>query len=142
MTTPTYTRNEAALTQAVERWNAGDLDGYLRIYDDGIRLHGYTPQPMDKTAVRAFYEGIFAALPENHLELHETFGVDDRLCCRYTLSGKHEGDFLGVPATGTQITIPGITILHFREGRCVERWLSADMLGVLIQIGAVAPPPT
>lgn len=142
MTTSTYTRNVTALTQAVERWNAGDLDGYLTIYDDGIRLHGVSPQPMDKAAVRAFYEGMFAALPANRLEVHEIFGVDDRLSCRYTLSGKHAGTFLGVPATGIQVAIPGITILHFREGRCVERWSSADMLGALVQIGAVAPPPT
>jgi steroid delta-isomerase-like uncharacterized protein len=140
MTASTYVRNEAALTQAVDRWNAGDLDGYLRFYDDGIRVHGIAQQPMDKAAVRVFYEGLFAAFPGNRLDVHETFGVDDRLTCRFTLSGKHGGTFLGVPATGTQIVLPGITIMHFRDGRCVERWSSADMLGLLVQIGAVPPP--
>jgi steroid delta-isomerase-like uncharacterized protein len=140
MTTSTYERNEAALAQAVERWNAGDLDGYLTFYDDSIRWHGNGPQPMGKAAVRAFYEGILAAFSENRLDVHETFGVDDRLTCRYTLSGKHAGTFLGVPATGTQVAIPGITIMHFREGRCVERWSSADMLGALVQVGAIPPP--
>jgi hypothetical protein len=62
MTTTTFGRNETALAQAIDRWNAGDLDGYLRLYDDKVRLHGFTPQPMDKLAVRAFYEAIFAAL--------------------------------------------------------------------------------
>jgi steroid delta-isomerase-like uncharacterized protein len=141
MTTTTFGRNETALAQAIDRWNAGDLDGYLRLYDDKVRLHGFTPQPMDKLAVRAFYEAIFAAFPENRLDLHEIFGVEDRLTCRFTLSGKHGGTFLGVPATGTQIALPGITILHFRDGRCIERWSTADMLGVLVQIGAVPPPP-
>ena len=28
------------------RWNAGDLDGYLSLYDEGIRLHGYSPEPI------------------------------------------------------------------------------------------------
>jgi steroid delta-isomerase-like uncharacterized protein len=141
MTTTTFGRNETALAQAIDRWHAGDLDGYLRLYDDKVRLHGFTPQPMDKLAVRAFYEAIFAAFPENRLDLHEIFGVEDRLTCRFTLSGKHGGTFLGVPATGTQIALPGITILHFRDGRCIERWSTADMLGVLVQIGAVPPPP-
>jgi predicted ester cyclase len=111
MPTTTSTRNVTALTQAVDRWNAGDLDGYLRVYDDSIRLHGNTPTPMDKPAVRAFYEAIFAAFPGNRLDLHEIFGVDERLTCRFTLSGEHKGNFLGVPATGTQIALPGITIL-------------------------------
>jgi hypothetical protein len=44
---------------------------------------------------------------------------------------------LGVPATGTLIALPGITILHFRGGQCVERFSQADMLGLLIQVGAV-----
>ncbi|MGD9531705.1 MAG: ester cyclase, partial [Pseudonocardia sp.] len=50
------------------------------------------------------------------------------------------GPFLGVAGTGTEIALPGITILHFRDGRCVERWSHADMLGVLVQVGAVPPP--
>jgi hypothetical protein len=45
-----------------------------------------------------------------------------------------------VPATGTPIALPGITILHFHDGRCVERFSQADMLGLLIQIGAVPAP--
>lgn len=139
-TTTTDSRNEAALARAVERWNAGDLSAYLEVYADDIRLHGVTPEPMDKQAVRAFYEGLFAAFPKNHLELHDTFGAGDRLCSRFTLTGRHDGDFMGVPATGTDIALPGITILRFRDGACVERWSYADMLGLLVQIGAVPPP--
>jgi SnoaL-like domain len=50
-----------ALSAALESWNAGDLDGYLRLYDEGIRLHGYSPAPMDKAQVRGFYAAIFSA---------------------------------------------------------------------------------
>ena len=44
MTTDT---NEMHLQRAFEAWNARDLDGYLALYDDSIRLHGYSPEPMD-----------------------------------------------------------------------------------------------
>ncbi|PVZ13304.1 ester cyclase [Actinomycetospora cinnamomea] len=134
------TRNATALATAVERWNAGDLPGYLQVYADDIRLHGYSPEPMDKAGVETFYQGIFAAFPENHLELHETFGDGDRLTTRFTLTGRHDGDFMGVAPTGTRITLPGITILHFREGAIVERWSCSDMLGLLVQLGAVPAP--
>jgi steroid delta-isomerase-like uncharacterized protein len=140
MTTTTATRNETALDQAVGRWNAGDLDGYLELYDAAIRLHGYAPDPMDRAEVARFYAGIFAAFPGCTLTLHETFSDGDRLACRFTLTGRHDGPFLGVPATGRDIALPGITVLHFRDGRCIERWSCADMLGVLVQIGAVPPP--
>lgn len=139
--TTSFDRNEAALTQAIDRWNAGDLDGYLEIYDDEVQLHGLTPQPMDKSGARGFYEALFAAFPENRLDVHENFGDDDRLASRFTLSGKHGGAFMGVPATGNQIALNGITTMHFREGRVVQRWTTSDMLGLLVQIGAVPPPP-
>ena len=35
------------------------------------------------------------------------------------------------PAGGTAITLPGITILHFRGDRVIERFSQADMLGLL-----------
>lgn len=140
MTSSTLAANSTALDTAIERWNAGDLDGYLGLYDDGVVLHGYTPEPMAKPAVREFYGAIMAAFPGCRITVHETFTEGERLACRFTLTGRHDGPFLGVPATGTDIALPGITILHFRDGRCVERWSSADMLGVLVQIGAVPPP--
>jgi predicted ester cyclase len=36
--------------------------------------------------------------------------------------------------------LPGITIMHLRNGKVIERWSSADMLGVLVQIGALPQP--
>ena len=47
---------------------------------------------------------------------------------------------MGVPASGTATTLPGITILHFRGGRVIERFTQADMLGLLIQVGAEPAP--
>jgi hypothetical protein len=29
------------------------------------------------------------------------------------MTGRHVGEFMGVPATGNDIALPGITILHF-----------------------------
>ena len=49
----------------------------------------------------------------------------------------HVDEFMGVPASGTAIALPGITILHFRGDRVIERFSQADMLGLLVQVGAV-----
>jgi predicted ester cyclase len=131
---------QQALSAALACWNAGDLDGYLSLYDEGIRLHGYSPEPMDKVQVRGFYEGIFRAFGTPQLEFHEVLWDGQACTIRFTMTGHHVDDFMGVPATGTPIALPGITILHFRDGRCVERFSQADMLGLLIQIGAVPAP--
>jgi predicted ester cyclase len=61
---------------------------------------------------------------------------------RFTMTGRHAGEFMGVPATGNDIALPGITILHFDGDRVVERFAQADMLGLMIQMGGdPAPAP-
>jgi steroid delta-isomerase-like uncharacterized protein len=129
-----------ALDGALERWNAGDLDGYLALYDDNIRLHGYSPEPMDKTEVRAFYELIFAAFDSPSLTFDDVLWDEERCAIRFVMTGQHHGEFMGVPATGAAISLPGLTILHFTGDRVTERFSQADMLGLLVQIGAVPAP--
>jgi steroid delta-isomerase-like uncharacterized protein len=132
--------NVERLERAIEAWNAGDLDEYMTLYADDVTLHGYAPVPMDKAAVRGFYEGIFAGLPGSRIELAETFGAGDRVVARFAQRGRHDGPLLGVPATGRDVELAGITILAFRDGLVTERWASADMLGLLVQVGAVPAP--
>jgi predicted ester cyclase len=56
------------------------------------------------------------------------------------MTGRHVGELMGIPPTGTQIALPGITIMHFDGGRVIERFSQADMLGLLVQLGAVPAP--
>ena len=135
----------ARVEQARQRWNAGDLPGYLSLYGEAIKLHGYTPEPMSKPAVTGFYQMIWATMaaegkPNPVLTFHEVLTEGDLYSCRFTMSGVHKGPFMGVPATGKPYVLPGITIMRFDGATVLERWSSADMLGVLIQIGAVPPP--
>jgi predicted ester cyclase len=134
----------ARVEQARQRWNAGDLPGYLSLYDERIALHGYTPEPMNKAAVTGFYQQIWSAFGEGGkappLTFFETLQQGELYCCRFVMEGKHAGGFMGVPATGRSIALPGITMMRFSGERVVERWSQADMLGLLVQIGAVPPP--
>jgi len=56
------------------------------------------------------------------------------------MSGIHRGPFLGVPATGRPYSLGGITMMRFAGDRVIERWSSADMLGLLVQVGAIPAP--
>lgn len=137
--------NIDALNRAGAAWNAGDLDAYLSLYDPAIRLHGYSPEPFDKAGVREFYATIFAALPgadggAPRLTFLDIFESGDRVACRFEMAGVHKGAFMGVKPTGRAFVLPGITVLQFRNGKAIERWSNADMLGLLVQLGAVPPP--
>jgi predicted ester cyclase len=59
---------------------------------------------------------------------------------RFTMAGRHVGEFIGAPASSNDIALPGITILHFDGDRVAERFSQADMLGLMVQMGAIPAP--
>jgi predicted ester cyclase len=59
---------------------------------------------------------------------------------RWTITGTHRGDFQGVPPTGRPVTMAGVDISRFVDGRIAEHWAQFDVLGVLQQIGAIPAP--
>ena len=128
-----------ALESARERWNAGDLAGYLQLYDEGVVLHGYAGVEPGLENVRRFYESFFQAFPDSRLVFEDVFAAGDRVACRFAVEGVHAGPFLNLEPTGRKFSLPGITILRFHGGRCVERWSQADFLSLLTQLGAVSP---
>jgi predicted ester cyclase len=56
---------------------------------------------------------------------------------RWTARGTHQGDLLGITATGKQATVTGITIDRFAEGRVIESRTNWNTLGLLQQLGVV-----
>jgi steroid delta-isomerase-like uncharacterized protein len=115
-------QNEAALLRAVEAWNSGEVALYLELYGEGIKLHAGTYDFPDKKSVEDMYKGFFAATSGLRLDIHETFGHENQLAARYTVTGTHTGELMGIPPTGREISITGITIMHFEDGKVVERW--------------------
>lgn len=64
----------------------------------------------------------------------------DAVAVRWTNRGTHRGEFFGVPPTGRSVVTTGIDIHVIRDGRMAEHWDVVDMLGALIQIGAIPAP--
>jgi predicted ester cyclase len=111
------------------------------LYDDDLVLHGYTPEPLTpKETVKDFYGAIFEGFPDAHVMVEQALVDGDRLTLGFRFAGTHDGTFMGVPATGRHVDVPGITILRFAGERCVERWSVADFLGLMIQMGAIPVP--
>jgi predicted ester cyclase len=136
----TVQENKAAVLRALERLSDGDVDGYLELYDPDAVLHGLGPEPLDVAGARAFYSMLVTAFRGSRVTADDFVGEGDKLTVKYSFRGRHQGEFMGVPATGNDVTIGGITILRFEGGRVAERWNSADFLGLLTQIGAVPAP--
>jgi steroid delta-isomerase-like uncharacterized protein len=83
--------------------------------------------------VRAYND----AFPDARLTVHDQIAAGDKVASRWTARGTHAGEIAGIPATGKEVTVSGLTISTLEHGRVVEQWTTWDRLGMLVQLGAV-----
>jgi len=76
------------------------------------------------------------AFPDVHFATDELIAEGDAVVQRYTMRGTSEGSLMGLPPTGRPVTMTGINILRFRDGKCIEHRNEVDQLGLLQQLGA------
>ena len=130
--------NKVVLRRALDNWNAGNLEGYLQLYDPDVILHGFPPGPPPGVeGARTFYSGFWAAFPNPRLTFEDVILEGEEVAIRFNIQAAHKGDFMGIKPTSKDVTVSGITILRFASGRCVEGWNMADMLGLMQQLGAL-----
>jgi steroid delta-isomerase-like uncharacterized protein len=67
------------------------------------------------------------AFPDLKMTLDDIFGEGEMVAYRWSVSGTHLGDWLGIPPTGNHITATGITIFRIAGGKVVESWTSIDL---------------
>lgn len=130
-------RNKQVLETAMTNFGTADREKYFDLYDNDAVLHGYPGVESGIESIRSFYHAFWAAFPDARLSWVPPFGEGDSVAVAFEVTATHGGEFLGVPATGKSVHIPGVTTLRFRDGRCVERWSAADFLGVLQQLGTL-----
>lgn len=83
-----------------------------------------------------FFGKMRAAFPDMKVAVEQLSADEDTVSFAYRVTGTHQGDFMGIPATGKSINIRGMQISKFTNGKMTERWGSSDELGLLKQIGA------
>ncbi len=75
-----------------------------------------------------------------HFTIEDVVANGDKVVVRWTNSGKHVAEFLGVPPTGKSFTISGIDIHRLRDGKLAEHWHVVDQLSLLQQLGLIPTP--
>jgi predicted ester cyclase len=85
----------------------------------------------------AFFE---AAFPGYQLSTDDLVAEGDKVTLRSTFSGTHKGELMGIAPTGKQVNAGLIIIYRIANGKIVEHWMQADVLGILQQLGAMPVP--
>ncbi|MEK9138195.1 MAG: ester cyclase, partial [Bacteroidota bacterium] len=85
--------------------------------------------------------GFKTAYPDIKVVSNEEIYTENRFAGRWTLTGTNTGPG-GLPPTGKAITIWGINIIHFENGKMVEEWDSFDNVPSMQQLGYAMTPPS
>ena len=74
------------------------------------------------------------------LTVEDMIAEGDKVVDRVIVRGTHEGELMGIPATGKQVEVVEMHISRIADGKIVERWGQWDAMGMMQQIGAVPEP--
>ena len=122
--------------------NTQDLDGALveMVAEDFVELNPLPGQGPGRDGLADVLGMLFAGFPDLHWTLHDTLVEGDRVMSFSTWTGTHQGEFLGISATGRTVTVEAWTIDRYRGGIFVESRIIMDTAGMLGQLGVLPSP--
>ncbi len=134
--------HKALIQRAVDAFNQGDWEAVDQLfaahYVDHDRFRaGLPPGPV---GVKHAWSMFRAAFPDLYASIEDLIAEGDTVAVRGAIRGTHQGELLGIPPTGKQVTVTLMDINRIEGGQLVERWGEADMLGLLQQLGAIPTP--
>jgi steroid delta-isomerase-like uncharacterized protein len=121
-----------------EPWQ-GKIDEVIElIADDYVGHIPAAPGPIHgKAGYKEFISAYVAAFPDGKITVDDQIAEGDTVTTRWTAVGTNSGELMGMPATGKEVTVTGITYSKISDGQLKEAWTSWDTLGMLQQLGAV-----
>ena len=130
--------NKAAFRRLIERFiNHGDESVADRLVTHDVVSHSALPgQPAGIDGFKGSIAAMRRAFPDLHCEIRDLIAERDKVVGFFHVTGTHRGDFMGHPASGAAIEYEEMVIVRFESGRIVEHWAVADVLSMMLSIGA------
>ena len=99
---------------------------------------GLPGQPSGREGVKFFVGAMREAFPDVRLKSIEPMMTDGDLeAARVIVAGTHEGELMGVSATGKSVEFESIDIIRVEDGKVAEHWGVTDTLSLMQQLGAI-----
>jgi predicted ester cyclase len=100
---------------------------------------GYFADERLAAGIRGGCFSYFEAFPDLHASIEELIAEGDRVFCRATLTGTHDGEYKGIPPTGRHVVSESAEVFRVRDGRFVGYWCLADVAGLIRQLTEEPP---
>jgi len=100
-----------------------------------LTIHGFPPNlPANKEGFKQFIYLLWKAFPDIIITFEDIIIEENKVACRYNLTGTHKGEFVDLVPTNKQFRVNGMTVFAFRNSKCIERWNLVDMMSLMDQL--------
>lgn len=121
-------------------WNAGNTDAVDDIYAADFVYHIVgSPEIHGTEGFKQFVTMYLTAFPDLQFTIDDQIAEGDKVVTRWTATGTHNGELMGISPTGKSSTVMGISISRVAGGKIEEGWVNWDILGMLQQLGVIPP---
>jgi steroid delta-isomerase-like uncharacterized protein len=93
--------------------------------------------PMDWNGHIQLFTAFNNAFSDLHRNIEDMVAEGGKVAVRFTITGTHTGELQGIPPSGKKISFDAMDFLTILDGKITEEWVTADMMGLMQQIGAV-----
>lgn len=134
-------QNKAIVRRLIEQaFNEGNFAVIEELVDSDYVIHVARTEVRGHKAVKKFVTMYRTAFPDYHCTIDDQIAEEDKVVTRWTASGTQRGALVEIPPTGKHMTLPGVAVDCIANGKLVETWLQADMLGMMQQLGVIPAP--
>ena len=124
-----------------EVWDRGDLAALEELLAEDAVDHGAIPDQPPGREGHKYQVNLFrSAFPDLRVTAEDIFSEGDKVAYRWTGRGTHQGELMGIPPTGNEVTFRGIDVLRVERGKVVERWSEYNALEAMQQMGVIPGP--
>ncbi len=89
---------------------------------------------------KAYYQNFITGFSEIKFTVKDVFGQGNKIVKHWNFTGKHTGDFFGIPATGKSVDVEGVTLVKMKDGRIAQEQDFMDNGVLMQQLGLVSDP--
>ena len=130
--------NETLVRRYVEDvWNKGQIELVDELLtQDHVRHDPFLEHDIVGIAsVKKQIKSLRLALPDLHFNAQIYPAADGlHITRKWTMSGTHNGEWMGIPPTGSKIINTGMALSRICHGKISEEWIQRDNVGLRRQI--------
>lgn len=128
---------ELVRTAIDEIWHRGNLDfineAFAPTFVACVPRRGF----QDLHDYRRYVTEARAGFPDIRFYIEDQVAEDEYVVTRYRIRGTHTQPFMGIPASGNEIDVAGLTMHRVHDRRIAESWSCWDVIGLLHEIGFI-----